>query len=146
LLDLFRARLDGADLKARIVQLHKKWDPYKVLIEKTNASRIMWSAMRQEGDVIPVLMAPDGSKLDRLVPQLDWLYDGYVAFPSQSEWWPALRDEMRAFPESRFDDQVDSISQFIRWARSARGQGLLDRDPKTGRRYGYDRRDVRRRW
>ena len=146
LLDLFRARLDGADLKARIVQLNKKWDPYQVLIEKTNASRIMWSAMRQEGDLIPVLMAPDGSKLDRLVPQLDWLYDGYVAFPCQSDWWPALRDEMRAFPESRFDDQVDSISQFIRWARSGRGQGLLDKDPKTGRRYGYHRRDVRRHW
>lgn len=135
LLDLFRARLDGADLKARIVQLSKFWAPDEVLIEKTNASKVMWSAMRNEGELLPILVAPDGSKLDRLVPHLDWLYGGQVAFAGSADWWPTLRDEMRAFPDSRYDDQVDTISQFLRWARSGRGYALLDTDPKTGRRF-----------
>ncbi|WP_273144046.1 phage terminase large subunit [Oceanicaulis alexandrii] len=135
LLDLLRARLDGADLKSRILQMFRKWSPEEVLIERTNATQIMWSIMRQEGELFPVLMDPDGSKLDRLVPHLDYLNDGAVAFPTEVDWWPTLRDEMRAFPESRFDDQVDSLSQFMRWARSGRGQALLNTDPVTGRPY-----------
>ncbi|WP_158291538.1 phage terminase large subunit [Marinicauda algicola] len=146
LLDLFRARLDGADLKARIVQLHDKWGAEEVLIEKTNATRVMWSAMRQEGGLLPTLIAPDGSKLERLSPHLDWLQTGQVVFPTEVEWWSALRDEMRAFPDGRHDDQVDAISQFMGWARGGRGAALLDTDPETGRRYGRDRSDFDRRW
>lgn len=146
LLDLFRARLDGAQLKARIVQLHKAWGAEEVLIEKTNATSYMWSAMRQEGGLLPTLISPDGSKLERLSPHLDYMYAGRAVFPTEVEWWPALRDEMRAFPESRHDDQVDTISQFISWARGGRGMALLDTDPKTNRRYGHDRSDFERRW
>lgn len=134
LLDLFRGRPDGADLKARILQLRKAWGADEVLVEKTNASSMMWHIMAQEGADLPILVPPEGSKLDRLSPHLDWLHGGNIAFPTGVDWWPALRDEMRAFPESRFDDQVDAISQFMGWIRSAPGQVWLDTDPVTGRR------------
>ncbi|MGJ3230732.1 MAG: phage terminase large subunit [Oceanicaulis sp.] len=146
LLDVYRARLDGADLKARIVQLAAKWGAEEVLVEKTNATRFMWSAMRQEGGLLPVLIAPEGSKLERLSANLDWLHSGSVVFPTEVDWWPELRDEMRAFPESRYDDQVDTISQFMRWARGGAGQALIRTCPKTGRRIDDDRPDFDRRW
>ena len=146
LLDLFRARLRGADLQARIIQLRDKWKPLEVVVERTNATSIMCSNMETDGKFVPTLLSPKGAKLERVTPHLDWFESGKLAFPTEVDWWPDLKNEMRAFPDGRYDDQVDSISQFLRYVRHY-GEGyLLDIDPETGRMIGNYRPDFDRRW
>ena len=53
------------------------------------------------------------------------LYDGRVAFNPEAETWRGLLNEMRAFPDGRHDDQIDSISQFLKWVRGPRGRSFV---------------------
>ncbi len=41
---------------------------------------------------------------------------GQVLFPSRAPWLADLETELFAFPNGRHDDQVDSISQYLKWA------------------------------
>jgi hypothetical protein len=59
-----------------------------------------------------------------------------VAIPTEVPWWDDLDRELRAFPNARYDDQVDSISQFLAWIQGPRGRGFMDRDRVTGRPMG----------
>jgi phage terminase large subunit-like protein len=74
--------------------------------------------------------------VERLTGQLDMLQSPQVAIPTQMPWWEDLARELRAFPNASYDDQVDSISQFLAWIQGPRGLGFMDTDPVTGRHIG----------
>ena len=40
---------------------------------------------------------------------------GQVHLPENAPWLGDLMHELLAFPNSRHDDQVDSVSQFLNW-------------------------------
>lgn len=42
---------------------------------------------------------------------------GQVYVPTDAPWLPDFQQELLAFPSSRYDDQVDSVSQFLIWVR-----------------------------
>ena len=43
---------------------------------------------------------------------------GYVLFPVDAPWLPDLTRELFGFPQTRHDDQVDSITQYLAWSRN----------------------------
>ena len=58
---------------------------------------------------------PEGSKADRTVAQSAKIENGHVHLPNQADWLDSLLLELLAFPNGRHDDQVDSVSQFLKW-------------------------------
>jgi len=68
----------------------------------------------------PIGQNPEGSKADRMVAQSAKIEAGHVYLPRQSEWLDIFLLELLAFPKARHDDQVDSVSQFLRWAQRDR--------------------------
>ena len=42
---------------------------------------------------------------------------GRVLLPRQAPWLGEFLNELLAFPNSRHDDQVDSVTQFLGWQR-----------------------------
>ena len=42
---------------------------------------------------------------------------GRVSVPKDAPWLAELHSEMTMFPNGRFDDQVDSVSQFLGWLK-----------------------------
>lgn len=140
LLDVLRERINMANMRARIEHHARKWNPYTVLIEKTHATTTLWSIMRSDSDLLPILIQPKGSKLERLTPHLDFLETGKVVFPQNAPWMTDFRNELRAFPNGKHDDQVDSMAQFLSYARGRAGAALVDTDPISGRRYGNNER------
>ena len=40
-----------------------------------------------------------------------------VLLPKQASWLPAYERELLTFPTSKYDDQVDSTSQYLEYAR-----------------------------
>lgn len=134
LLDLTRARLEYPDLKARMRHLKAHWRAEEVLVEDSSNGTALVQQFRSEGELGYRLVRARHTKLERLIPQLDLLHSNQVRFSTNAPWWETLRREMAAFPDSRFDDQVDSISQFLGWIRGRQGQGFMDRNPSTGRR------------
>jgi len=134
LLDLVRTKLEYPDLKARMLQLARKWRPDLVLVEDSSNGTALVQQFRAERMVLYQTVRATGSKLDRLVPQLDALQSGMIKFPTEPPWWDTLRREMAAFPDASHDDQVDSISQFLNWLGSRRGRGFMQINLATGRR------------
>jgi hypothetical protein len=43
-----------------------------------------------------------------------------VYLPKQADWLDSFLLELLAFPNGRHDDQVDSVSQFLKWAMTRR--------------------------
>jgi len=44
------------------------------------------------------------SKLDRLIPQTDWIRSGELVIPTGTPWFADFRRELLAFPDASKDD------------------------------------------
>jgi hypothetical protein len=73
-----------------------------------------------------IAITPREGKHERMMAQVERLYEGFAKFPRAAPWLDDLRHEMLAFPEGRHDYQVDSISQFLRHAINRLGGSFLD--------------------
>jgi hypothetical protein len=58
---------------------------------------------------------PEGDKKMRLCNQLATMEQGLVYMPERAPWLEAFLAELKAFPNDRHDDQVDSVSQALKW-------------------------------
>ena len=43
---------------------------------------------------------------------------GHLLLPKESPWLAVFLEELLAFPRGKHDDQVDTVSQFLKWAWS----------------------------
>lgn len=68
----------------------------------------------------PIGRKPEGSKVDRMVAQSAKIEAGHVHLPKEADWLAIFLHELLAFPTGRHDDQVDSVSQFLKWFSSQR--------------------------
>jgi len=129
LLDVWRDRVAYADLKRRIVRHALHHGAGTVLIEKAGPGEHLvqeLAADRTPGFPRPIGIRPKGDKVERLEAQTPRLEDGRVLVPTEAPWLAAFLEELLAFPLGRHDDQVDSVSQFLRWAWDReRGRGSL---------------------
>ena len=64
----------------------------------------------------PIGVTPQGDKLTRMEAECARIEAGHVVLPREAPWLAQLLAELLAFPNGRYDDQVDSVSQFLNWA------------------------------
>ena len=76
------------------------------------------------GAGMPIAIEPEADKITRAAAQSIAIESGQVFIPEKADWLEELRAELVQFPHGRFDDQVDSISQFLKWARQPRFGGI----------------------
>ena len=121
LVNVVRKQLEYPDLKREVVAAAARYEPETVLIENT----ALGSPLVQElgSSRIPVLgINPERDKLYRLAVQASKFEGGQVLLPEQASWLPDLETELFSFPQSRHDDQVDAISQFLEWVSRPRSE------------------------
>jgi len=58
-------------------------------------------------------LGPKKSKEERAAVQAVKIEQGHVYLPVQAEWLEAFENEVRDFPVGRYDDQVDSMVQYL---------------------------------
>jgi predicted phage terminase large subunit-like protein len=58
---------------------------------------------------------PEGDKIMRMHAQSSKIEAGQVYLPFEASWLPEFETEIMQFPNGKFDDQVDSVSQFLSW-------------------------------
>jgi predicted phage terminase large subunit-like protein len=56
----------------------------------------------------------------RMHAQSSKIEAGQVYLPDQAPWLRDFETEMMQFPNGKFDDQVDSVSQFLSWVDQRR--------------------------
>jgi predicted phage terminase large subunit-like protein len=116
LLDVFRRRLEFPELRRMVFELSALWNPDIVLVEDKASGTQLIQELRADG-FSRVQAAPslDGDKIMRLRAQTAKIEGGFVLFPLEAHWLNDYLRELLSFPNSEFDDQVDSTVFALAW-------------------------------
>lgn len=139
LLDVIRVRLAYPDLLAKVRFERKAWKTDAIIVERAGTGIPLLDDLSRDmrGLSDPEHHArscqrfgsqPKIGKEERLAAQVERLYSGVAKFPQAAPWLAELKRELEGFPDCRYDDQVDSISQFLEWASGPRGRSAVDGD------------------
>jgi predicted phage terminase large subunit-like protein len=118
LLDVWRGRVDYPTLKAKVQELAKQWDAHQVLVEEAGTALGLLQELRYQVRGITGVK-PERDKVTRMAIACGPFEAGQVHFPERAAWLVELEAELFSFPDSRYNDQVDSISQAINHTRSS---------------------------
>lgn len=116
LLDVFRQRLNFPQLKSAVELLAKLHNATIVLIEDKASGQSLIQQLRADR-FTRVREAPkmDGDKIIRLRSQTAKMSGGFVHVPSEAPWLDDYISELISFPNSKYDDQVDSTVYALQW-------------------------------
>lgn len=139
LLDVYRERVIMPDLINAVVRQHRAFAADALLIEdKGSGSGLIQMLKRQHDNIYPIGITPTLDKATRLNLVTPMIEAGSVVLPKEADWLAAYEHELLGFPNVQHDDQVDSTSQYLTWARE-RGSGTFtvhrlfdDEDPTMG--------------
>ncbi len=123
LLDVIRRKMNFSDLKVCARRLQEKWQPDLVVVEDSANGSALVSDLRREKLPCFQALGVNGSKEERFAVAAEWLETGKLALLRDAPYFEDLRRELLAFPQTRHDDQVDTISLFVSRARSRRPIG-----------------------
>ena len=110
-----------------MVQKKTQFGAQTVLIESAGIGTGLIQQLREEREVHPIAILPEGSKVDRMAAQSAKIEAGQVHLPASAPWLPEFMAELMAFPHGRHDDQVDSLSQALSWASRPIGEPRIRR-------------------
>jgi predicted phage terminase large subunit-like protein len=112
LMHVLRERLDYPSLRARAIAHARAYNPNKIVIEDTGVGTGLIQELKKVS--LPVVaVKPERNKKTRMQIQSAKFEAGLVFFPKQAPWLADFEAEIFAFPNVRFDDQVDSTSQAL---------------------------------
>ena len=113
LIDVMRIQADYPTLKERIIAFTKVHKPTKILIEDCGVGTALIAELKMVAQCFVVAVKPEQDKKTRIAVQAAKFESGQVYFPEEAPWLEDLEEELLSFPHSRYDDQVDSISQAL---------------------------------
>lgn len=113
LVDMLRQRLDYPSLKEKARKLSKRWNPKIILIEDKASGQSIIQDLRADGVQNIVPQKPKLDKITRFAAVMPLFQEGRVVLPSSVNWLHDFLQEVTLFPNSRNDDIVDSVSQFL---------------------------------
>lgn len=138
LLDVLRRQLAYPNLKQAVLRQHRTWKPDLVLIEDAGTGKALWQELRGGDTLRPVMWSVTEDKETRLIGVTGQLAEGLCVLPREAPWLDTFRQELKAFPHGRKDDQVDSMTQFLQYY-IRRADALLVERHASGRRLRINR-------
>jgi predicted phage terminase large subunit-like protein len=113
LLDLVRGRFEYPLLRDTAIELANRFKPDEILIEDASTGIALAQDLREQGEFYINLKKIEHDKIGRVYVQQAKFAAGRVWFPSNAPYLPELERELLTFPQSRHDDQVDSVTQAL---------------------------------
>jgi predicted phage terminase large subunit-like protein len=115
LLDQVRGKLDFVKTLDAVRSLTKAWPQAleKLVEDKANGAAVMSTLRREMAGLVEV--EPDGGKDARANAVSPACRSGNVLFPHPAlfPWVVTLLDELEAFPNGDYADQVDTLTQYL---------------------------------
>jgi predicted phage terminase large subunit-like protein len=116
LLDVWRERVRYPGLKAAVQSQAELWGPDLILVEDSANGTAVVHDLETTTPLPFLLVSTDGlSKEVRLESVTGMMQGGRVWLPEHAAWLPDFELELTRFPAAAHDDQVDSVSQALRW-------------------------------
>jgi predicted phage terminase large subunit-like protein len=116
--DVMRIRVDYPTLKDRMIAFAKVHRPSKILIEDCGVGTALIPELKKATHCSVIAVKPEHDKKTRMSVESAKFEAGQVYFPERASWLADLEAELFSFPQSRHDDQVDSISQALAKAKT----------------------------
>jgi predicted phage terminase large subunit-like protein len=120
LLDVFRKKLNYPDLRRAILEQARKYNAKNIVIEdKASGTQLIQDLNSDLVWGVNAYKPPPGTdKIMRLHSQTAQFENGFVQLPRSAPWLADYTAELTGFPGTRYDDQVDSTTQFLDYIRS----------------------------
>lgn len=131
ILDVLRRRMQLPDLIRTTIGQARKFKAQVLLVEDQASGTQLIQTLRAQcvPDIpLPIGRRPETDKLSRALGMSAMIEAGHLHHPVDAPWVAEFRSELLAFPNSRFDDQVDALSQLLIWVRN----GLMFADDIVG--------------
>lgn len=129
LLDSLKVRMEFPELKAKVLDMYKFWNPDTLIVEKKAAGAPLIYELRAMGIPVAEFTPSRGNdKIVRVNSIADMFASGMVWCP-ETRWADELMEDMASFPNGEHDDSVDSTSQALIRFRQG-GFIRLDSDEK----------------
>lgn len=114
LIDVIRKRMNFPELYKTISELARELRPSNILIEDKGSGTALIQQLRKT--IWCQEINPVGDKVERLASASIAFEQGRVFFPANNpSWLKPFKDELLAFPRAKYDDQVDSTSQYLNY-------------------------------
>ena len=129
LVDLYRARLEYPDLRKCICDEAARHKATSVLIEDAGSGTQLIQELKRTTRLNVIGIRPKDDKATRLMAVTPSIEAGRTAIPAEAPWLADFRRELTFFPNGKFDDQVDSLTQFLTWLGKPKHRSGLVRFP-----------------
>lgn len=117
--EVFRDRVDYPTLKHKVIAYAERDKPIAILIEDKSSGQSLIQELRRDTSLPVIAVEPDGDKIFRAQEVSPMVEAGLLKLPESAPWLIDFEGEFFGFPLSTHDDQVDSVSQFLKWARAS---------------------------
>lgn len=119
--EVWRDRVDYPTLKRKVIAFAERDRPMAILIEDKSSGQSLIQELRQTTTLPIIAIEPEGNKVFRAEEVSPTVEAGKMRLPQSAPWLADFEGEFFGFPLSTNDDQVDSVTQFLRWVRSWSG-------------------------
>jgi len=120
LIDVYRRRLEFPKLRYQVTRLAREHKADTLLIEDQSSGTHLLQFLRAEaprGVPAPIARRPDMDKVARVSAISAMIEAGQLLLPPEASWLAEFKAELLGFPNAKFDDQVDGLSQLMIWMR-----------------------------
>jgi predicted phage terminase large subunit-like protein len=118
LIDLIRRQCDYPTLSKLVLEQCSKYKPDALLIEDHGSGSALIADLKERSSINAIPIMPTGDKVTRLSIVSPMFERGEIFVPQNAPWLMEFMDELLRFPQARFDDQVDSVTQYLNWHRN----------------------------
>ena len=120
LADLWKDQVRYSDLKRRAKLMAGHWKPDAFLIEDKSSGMQLIQDLQDETDLAIIPIEPEADKITRMEVRIPDIEAGIVTLPHEDlevAWLPDLELALTSFPSPPFWDEIDAMSQFLKWNR-----------------------------
>jgi predicted phage terminase large subunit-like protein len=125
--------------------LRDQWKPDEVIVEMAQTGYALCQEFRDERLGRLAGYKPLDDKETRFAVQMAKIEGGMILIPREADWLRAFKHELLAFPNGKYDDQVDSMAQFLDWIGRRQGRAKCEQRLNGGRPAGRERPQYLRR-
>lgn len=125
LIDVVRSRFtypDGKNELLRLYRYYKQIAPVEFLIENKSTGVALIPDLANSGIPKATIhgVNPKGSKEARAIGATGFIAGGAITYDKDADWWPDFWLEVKVFPRSQYNDQVDQLVQAADWLKEKR--------------------------
>lgn len=119
LIDVVRKQMEFPEMSAEIARVCRRYNADALLIEAKGNGLAYLQQKKDGGAPAPLIPIEVGTaskefRFDEVTPMIE---GGQVYLPTRAIWLADFEKELISFPFGKNDDQVDSTSQYLKWAR-----------------------------